>query len=307
MRLKPGRSLSGKALRVNCSDEVLRVNKAPPAQKLEQYHDQADGLGFHFQGENVFALDLDEDAERGTQVGAFDDGSADPDVAEDVHAFEWVEEGAGTGIADHGVLGVAVAVVVAELVEVGDVFELAASVGRIHGDGPIAVRLVGGASGQADEKRGNVLAGGAVDEEKVARGPGLFHVTEGCDGGVGAGRARQSGEGVHSRRGDLDPRSGSRSSDVNLFGVDQQARAQDANGQNHYQPDNQANRWIRDGDAAAAGFGNAGDLRHFRFETFGLNGRRHRPFRGVDHWPRFALRRDGVGISAWERGGHPRE
>ena len=134
-------------------------------------------------------MDLDQDAQRGTQVGALYYGAADPDIAENIHSFQRIEETAGARIADHGMTG-GVSVVMSELGEIGDVFELAAAVGRFHGDGPVGVGLVRRSPGQVDEESGDLFAGGAIYEEEIARGPGLFHVPDSGHAGSGAGGAR---------------------------------------------------------------------------------------------------------------------
>ena len=93
---------------------------------------------FGADGEDLLALDLDFDAEGRANVAALDDGAAHPDVAGKVGSFERIVQSAAARIANQGVIGPREAVVVAEPFQVGDVFQLAGTIRRLAGEGPIA-------------------------------------------------------------------------------------------------------------------------------------------------------------------------
>lgn len=104
----------------------------------------------HADGEDVFALDLEFDAEGRAEIGALSEGAADPDFAGEQRHFGGVEDGAVAGIAYHGVLGAFEVVIVGEAVEVGDEFHLAIAVGSFESESPITAGLRSRAAGKSD-------------------------------------------------------------------------------------------------------------------------------------------------------------
>jgi len=173
-----------------------------------EIHSPQDSGLFHADGEDVFALDFELDAEGRAEVGALGDGAANPDVAGEIGHFGGIEEGVAARIADHGVFGATKTIFVGEFVEVGDVFELAISVRGVHGESPITVRLVRRAAGEAHEKRGNIFAGEAVAKVKIFGGPGLGHLGDGGDLRIGVGSVGKQCAGVGGGRRNFELRRG---------------------------------------------------------------------------------------------------
>ena len=68
-------------------------------------------------------MDFDFDAEGRADVGALDNGAANPDVTGEIDGMERVVESASAGIADERMGGIAIAVVGTHFVQVGDVLE----------------------------------------------------------------------------------------------------------------------------------------------------------------------------------------
>ena len=66
---------------------------------------------FGADGQDLFVLDPNFDAEGRANIAALDDGTADPDIAGEVGGFEGIVEGVAAGIADEGMIGGAVVVV----------------------------------------------------------------------------------------------------------------------------------------------------------------------------------------------------
>src|SRR5579863_6865575 len=79
-------------------------------------------------GEDVFALDLDFYADGGTDVATLDDGAANPEIAGKIGGFERIEQDTGAGIADQRMSRGFVAVFLAQLIEVTNIFQLAGAV-----------------------------------------------------------------------------------------------------------------------------------------------------------------------------------
>ena len=83
---------------------------------------------FRADGEDLFALDFDFDAEGGTDVAALNNGAAHPDVAGQIGGLEGIVERTAARIADKGMIGALVAIVIPEPLQVRDIFELAGAV-----------------------------------------------------------------------------------------------------------------------------------------------------------------------------------
>jgi hypothetical protein len=92
-------------------------------------------------GEDFLALHFDFDAEGGPKVGALDDASAYPNAPGEIGQFQRVKHRATAGVSDHRMFRGAKTIVGSQLVQIGDVFELAIAEGRFLREGPIAVRL----------------------------------------------------------------------------------------------------------------------------------------------------------------------
>ena len=122
-------------------------------------------------GEDLLAVNLDFDAERGANVAALHDGAANPDVAGQVDGPKRIVKGVSARIAHKRVSGVAIVVILAELVEIADIFELAVAVGSFAGESPIAGRDGGGTGGKPDNGGGNEFSGHEIADEEVGGRP----------------------------------------------------------------------------------------------------------------------------------------
>src|SRR6202045_1511625 len=77
-------------------------------------------------GEDFFALNFYFDADGRAQIGSLHDASANPGAAaRKVGGFERIEHRAAAGIPDHGMFRGAEAVIVFQLLQIGEVFEFA--------------------------------------------------------------------------------------------------------------------------------------------------------------------------------------
>src|SRR6266513_2876654 len=157
--------------------------------------------------EEFLALDVYFDAEGRAQIGSLHDPSANPGAAAgQIGGFERVEHRAAAGVADHGMFRGAEAVIIFQLVQVGDVFELAISVRGFLLEGPVAACLGRGACRQTNEKRGDIFAGEAVANKKFFRGPGLGHLGHVGDPRIRSGRMREQGVRIGRWRRNFDLR-----------------------------------------------------------------------------------------------------
>src|ERR1700757_2012326 len=127
----------------------LRYSPSADRSKIER------GL-FGADGEDLLAVDFDFDAKRGADVAALDNAAAHPDVAGKIGCFEGIVQSSAARIGDEGMIRMREAVVIAEPLQVRDIFELAGAKRGFAGEGPIAAGKIGGAGGQADDRRGNV-------------------------------------------------------------------------------------------------------------------------------------------------------
>ncbi|SRR6266849_875566 len=134
------------------------VGANPELRSGRVKHRQEQGL-FGADGEDLLALDFDFDAERGANVAALYNATAHPDVAWKIGSLERIVKSATARVADEGMISARKAVVVAEPLQVGDVFELAGAIRGFAGEGPVARGKSGRAGGQPDDRRGNILTG----------------------------------------------------------------------------------------------------------------------------------------------------
>jgi len=166
----------------------------------------------------LLALDFDFDAEGRANVAALDNAAAHPDVARKIGGLERIVESAAARVADERMIGAREAVVVTELVEVGDVFELAGAKRSFAGEGPVARGKSWRAGGQADDRRGNIFTGEAITNEEVGGGPWLGQVGNGGNDWVGFRSMGQQGSGVRRRRRNFELGSLLRASRLGGFG-----------------------------------------------------------------------------------------
>jgi hypothetical protein len=128
---------------------------------------------FGTDGEDLLALDFDFDSQGRADVTALDDGAAHPDVARKVGSLQRIIERAAARVTDKGMAGASETVVAAEPVQVGDIFELARTVGSLAREGPITCGKSGRAGGQPDYRGGDIFTRKAIADEEVGRGPGF--------------------------------------------------------------------------------------------------------------------------------------
>ena len=79
----------------------------------------------------MLALDFDFDAQRWTDIAALNDRPTHPDIARQIGSLEGIVESAAARVADKGMSGAGETIVITEPVHVGDVFELAGTVGSL--------------------------------------------------------------------------------------------------------------------------------------------------------------------------------
>ena len=83
------------------------------------------------------------------------------------------------------------AVIIFQLVQTGEVFELAVSIGGFLFEGPIAACLGRGACRQTNEKRRDIFSSEAVANKKFFCGPRFGHLRSVGDPGLRIGRVRE--------------------------------------------------------------------------------------------------------------------
>ena len=221
---------------------------------------------FGADGEDLFALDFDFDAEGRANVGALDNGAANPDVAWEVDGAEGIVEGSAAGIADEGMIGTAIAILGAEPVQIGDVLELTTAVRSLTGVGKITRNGGGRAGRQANDCCGDTFTGEPIANEEVQGRPWFRKVADVGNGGVGLIGVRQERVGVGSGRGNFDLRSRLRVRGLLWPGAgepadsEEKAQAEDSESNDERQD--------RSGWTRAAGCGrDAGNLRHVGFKA----------------------------------------
>ena len=196
-----------------------------------------------------------------------DDGTANPDVVgRETAGAKRVVKGAAAGITNQWMGGILVTVLIAELVEVRDVLELAVAVRGFAGEGPVAGGSRGRPGRKPDDGGGNALSCESVTHEKVGRRPWLGEIGDHGNAGIGLGGMRQGGIGVGRRRRDFDLWSGL---DLSLFGGLRTGKPADgANDDNadDGQADNEGEQRIGSG---ASRTGNAWNVRHFGLQVSG--------------------------------------
>src|SRR5712664_4037567 len=80
---------------------------------------------FHSSSENLFAVNLDFDSQRRTQIRALHHGAADQYISGECRVFQRVEECSAARVANHRMLGFRVAVIATNLGQIFHVFQLA--------------------------------------------------------------------------------------------------------------------------------------------------------------------------------------
>src|SRR2546421_8058529 len=93
-----------------------------------------------------------------------------------------------------------------EFGKVGNVFQTAVSIRRVHGESPVAAGLRRGAHRQPDEHTRGVLAAEFIANKKLFGGPGLGHFFDVGDAGGSIGGVRQQGTRLWSWRRNFDLR-----------------------------------------------------------------------------------------------------
>lgn len=217
-------------------------------------------------GQDLFALDFDFNAERRANAAALHDGTANPDVAGEIDRFQWIVKRVTAGIADERMGSVAILVIGKQPVEIGDVLELAIPIIGLAGKSPIAGGGRGGGAGKPDDRGGNTLAGDGAADEEIRRGPGLGESGHFGDGGIVLISVRQQRIGIGRRRRDfnlsrrLDARSLSGTARTG-----KPAHGQKKEQREHDHADNEGKHRITMASWRRNGY--ARDRRHFRFKT----------------------------------------
>src|SRR5882762_906114 len=159
------------------------------------------------------------------------------------------------------------AVIFFQLVQLGDVFQLAIAVGRVLLERPVAARLRRRATRQTNEQSGDVFAAEAVANIELFRGPRLGHLRSVGDAGIGVGGVREQRARIGRGRGDFDLRLlfGERRLDV--LWTKGPARSQKDNEKNGEHSDDKLDGRVRSCGRARASTRNAGNLRHLRLEA----------------------------------------
>ena len=214
-------------------------------------------------------MDFDFDAERRANITALNDGTSNPDVVgRETAGAKRVVKGTATGITNQGMSGIFVTVLIAELVEVGEVLELAVAVGGFAREGPVTGRSRGRPGRKPDDGGRNALSCEPVAHEEVGGRPWLGEIGNVGNARIGLGGMRQGGIGVGWRRRDFDLRSGL---DLSLFGRFRSGKPADGTNDNNPddgQADNERKQRIGSGPART-GRRNAWNVRHFGLQVSG--------------------------------------
>jgi|SRR5271157_348035 len=173
----------------------------PVGMTSKQTSKSSRGELFGADGEDLFALDLEFDAEGRADVAALNDGAANPDIAGKAGGLQGIVKSMTAVIADEGMIGGTKAVFIFEFIEVGDVFEFAGAVGRFARESPVAGRGSGGTAGKTDDGGGNILTGEAVAHKEIGGRPGLGKISNLGDGGIGFRGVRKRSGGIRSGSG----------------------------------------------------------------------------------------------------------
>jgi hypothetical protein len=100
--------------------------------------DSGAGLLFGAEGEDLFALNFNFDAERRANVTALHDSAANPDATGKAGGPQGIIKSVAARVAHERMISTPIVIIVAEFVEVADVFELAVAVGGLARESPIA-------------------------------------------------------------------------------------------------------------------------------------------------------------------------
>ncbi len=150
-------------------------------------------------------------------------------------------------------------VILCQLCQIGEVFELAISEGRIRGKRPVAARLRRRAARKTNEKRGNIFAGKRVAKEKLFGRPRLGHFRDVSNPRIGGTGVRQQGVWIGRRRGNFDLRLLFRGARRRMLRTKGPARSQKNDEKNDDKSDDKFDGGIRSGSGARTR--NAGNLR----------------------------------------------
>src|ERR1035438_8446602 len=85
-------------------------------------------------------------------------GSSHPKISGDFVHFEGIKQAAAAWISYHGMLGPSEIVVIFQVIEIGDVLELAVAKRRLFFERPVAVRVGSRAAGKPNQDGGNALS-----------------------------------------------------------------------------------------------------------------------------------------------------
>ena len=229
---------------------------------------------FGSHGEDAFACHLEFDSERRAQIGSLHNRSARPNTPRKIAHFERVEYRAAARVPNHGMFRRVKAVILGQLCQVGQVFQLAIPEGRIRGKRPVAARLRRGTAGKTNEQCGNILAGQSIANKKLFGRPGLGHFRNVGDSRIGGTGVWQQSAWIGRGRGNFDLRLLFGGARRRMLRAKSPARSQKNDEKNDEKSDDKFDGGIRSGSGARTR--NAGNLRHLRFEAV--------RWRLVGHW-----------------------
>ena len=95
---------------------------------------------FGADGEDLFALNLEFDAEGRADVAALNDGPANQDIAGKGSEPQGIVESMAAMIADKGMIGGTEAVFTLEFLHIGNIFEFAVAIGSLTRESPVTGR-----------------------------------------------------------------------------------------------------------------------------------------------------------------------
>jgi len=143
------------------------------------------------------------DAEGRANVATLNDGAADPEVGGQAGSSQRIIECATARIPHEGVTGSAITIVCFQLLQVGDVFELARAIGGFARKGPIAVRRGRGTYGKTHDGSRSFFTREVVANEEIRRRPGLGESGNLGDGRVNLRGVREQSGRIRSGRGNF--------------------------------------------------------------------------------------------------------
>lgn len=214
--------------------------------------------------EDLFALNLDFNAERGTNVAALNNGATNPNVAGKTTGAQRIKESATAGIANERMVGVVIVVIRAKFFEIGNVFQLTIAIGSSAGESPITGRSSGRAAREANDGSGDVFAGEFIAKEEIGGGPGLGKIGKVGDHRVSLIGVRKRSGRVGRRRGNFDLWSGLDGGGLGRFrGAGNPVKGNKKNDAQDKQAHDERKKRI----AANGVSRDTRNIRHFRLET----------------------------------------